>query len=357
MAGWGSWRGLHVTVDIELTNRCNATCSFCPRDKTPHQGLMSDETFCGALERAVEHRGVVEQVFPDSRFNIVFCGMGEPLLHPKVVEYTRRATDAGLDVHLSTNGSLLDDATGRALLDAGVRAVFLNVGEHGEAYEAVYRLPFERTRDRVVAFARMAAQRCRVVAVLVDHRNDPRHVDTMRSYWAGLGIDRAHPHALNNRGGSLHVEHMQYDEHPHVLPAWEVLDHDAGTPMCEVPFHRMFIGYDGRYYLCSSDWEKRARVGSVFEGSLLEATQERTLRAADRSPVCSTCSLDPTNRLAEALAAAEDGAADLASVDEARRAAVHRVEVAHRAAARLGATVPAGTRPQRQRTHIPVIPA
>jgi pyruvate-formate lyase-activating enzyme len=348
---------LHITVDIELTNRCNAACSFCPRDKTPHQGLMSHETFGRALERAVEHRVVVERTFPGSQFNIVFCGMGEPLLHPRVSEYVGRATDAGLDVHLSTNGSLLDDATGRALLDRGVRAVFLNIGDHGAAYEAVYRLPFERTRDRVAAFAQMAGDRCRVVAVLVDHRSDPAHVDAMRSYWSGLGIERAHPHALNNRGGSLYVEHMQYDEHPHVLPAWEEIAREVGTPICEVPFHRMFIGYDGRYYLCSSDWEKRATVGSVFEGSLLEATQERALRAAARSPVCRTCCLDPTNRLAEVLADAEDGAVNSATFDDARRGVHLRVATAHRAAARLGAVVPAGTPPPRPRTRIPVFPA
>src|SRR5262245_28209595 len=147
---------------------------------------MSEETFCRALERAVECRDAAGQLFPDSWFNVVFCGMGEPLLHPKAAEYAGRATAAGLEVHLSTNGSLLDETTGRAVVDAGVRAVFVNIGEQGAAYEAVYRLPFERTRDRVVAFAQMAGPRCRVVAVLVDHRDDPGHVDAMRSYWAGL---------------------------------------------------------------------------------------------------------------------------------------------------------------------------
>ena len=45
-----------MTVDIELTNRCNAKCYFCPRDQTPHQGLMTPEVFDQALARAIEFR-------------------------------------------------------------------------------------------------------------------------------------------------------------------------------------------------------------------------------------------------------------------------------------------------------------
>ena len=33
------------SIDIEITNRCNAKCHFCPRDATPHQGLMTTEVF------------------------------------------------------------------------------------------------------------------------------------------------------------------------------------------------------------------------------------------------------------------------------------------------------------------------
>ncbi len=43
---------MFLTIDIEITNRCNATCHFCPRDATPHQGIMSVETFDKALARA-----------------------------------------------------------------------------------------------------------------------------------------------------------------------------------------------------------------------------------------------------------------------------------------------------------------
>ena len=45
-------------LDIEPTNRCNADCYFCPRDQTPHQGLMTVEVFDQSLSRAVEYREI-----------------------------------------------------------------------------------------------------------------------------------------------------------------------------------------------------------------------------------------------------------------------------------------------------------
>ena len=47
---------MQFVIDMEVTNRCNAKCHFCPRDRTPHQGLMSPEVFEAGLQRAVEYR-------------------------------------------------------------------------------------------------------------------------------------------------------------------------------------------------------------------------------------------------------------------------------------------------------------
>ncbi|MBK8289162.1 MAG: hypothetical protein IPK95_11455 [Cellvibrionales bacterium] len=41
-------------IDVELTNRCNATCDFCPREKTPKQGFMSMEVFEQTVRRIQE---------------------------------------------------------------------------------------------------------------------------------------------------------------------------------------------------------------------------------------------------------------------------------------------------------------
>ena len=55
----------------------------------------------------------------------------------------------------------------------GLERILINVGDEGDEYESVYKLPFEKTRDNVVRFAEMAEGRCEVDIVLVDHHRDP----------------------------------------------------------------------------------------------------------------------------------------------------------------------------------------
>lgn len=346
--------GLPIAIDIELTNRCNADCGFCPRDKTPHQGLMAAETFDRALERAAEYHRTASDVFPEDPFGLTFCGMGEPLLHPLLPDYVARVAAIGIQPALSSNGSLLDRHKGRALLDAGLRSIYLNIGEHDDEYEATYHLPFWRTVDNVVRFNEMADGRCEVIAVLVDHRDDPDHLAEMRDYWASLGVDHTFTYALSNRGGSLDADRLRYHSYPEVRQAWDELERVAGTPMCGVPFHRMFIGYDGAYYLCGSDWEKRASMSSVFESSFLDVTEAKLRHVATRDPVCRTCNVDPTNMMAAALHAQANGTAERGAVETMRDFQMIRIAVATERIEKLGYTVPTGTPPASGRCLIPV---
>ncbi|HMS90118.1 MAG: radical SAM protein [Acidimicrobiales bacterium] len=300
-----------VVVDIELTSRCNASCSFCPRDQTPHQGLMDEATFTTALRRAVEYRDALVELqkhrpghfdTPDDSIWLSFCGMGEPLLHPRVVEYVGRAADAGLRPIVNTNGSLLSARTAEDLLDAGLAMACLNVGETGEQYEAVYRLPFERTRSNVEHFLAIAAGRCISLIILVDHRDDPDHASSMQQYWSDRGATGFLPFRLINRGGSLALDDRGDRWRARHREAERMLREKGGATECWVPFLYPFIGYDGSYHLCSSDWRKEVHLGNVFERSLVDLFDEKAEVVRTRSPICRDCSHEPTNALTRALA-------------------------------------------------------
>jgi MoaA/NifB/PqqE/SkfB family radical SAM enzyme len=304
-----------MTVDIEPTNRCNAKCHFCPRDATPHEGLMTPPVFQQTLARAMELRETARELF-NSEIKVSFCGLGEPLLNPRTPAWIGEVRDAGFQCVMASNASVLDERRGRALLDAGLQQININVGDEGHDYEEIYRLPFERTRDNVLRFAEMAKGRCEINIVIVDHRRDREHVKAMVKYWQDLGLDRFVFFDVMNRSGALFVDDMQYESYSETAEARRLLAAQDGPAHCIVPFVDLFVGYDGNYYLCCSDWKKEAPVGSVFDSSFVALIHEKLERVTSREPICKTCNWDPVNRVTDVLRAINAGEADESQRDE-----------------------------------------
>jgi MoaA/NifB/PqqE/SkfB family radical SAM enzyme len=324
-----------TNVDVEVTNRCNAKCHFCPRDRTPHQGLMSPEVFAKALERAVEYRGRIADL-PNPEVHVSLCGLGEPLLNRNVVDYVRLARAEGFFVKMSSNASLLDERRSVALLEAGLQQILINVGEEGDDYEAVYHLPFERTLQNVLRFNEMSAGACEVTMVIVDHRGDPDHVAGMTKYWSDRGVPHAVTYEVMNRGGSLFVEHMQYGTYPEQAVALARLEGELGGALCAAPFLYLFVGYDGQYYLCCADWEKQAPLGSIFDMSFVDIVGQKLEHLRSREPVCKTCNLDPLNKLTDEIRAEAAGQVPPGSADALIDAIGKETGLARSAAAIFG---------------------
>ncbi len=293
-------------LDIEPTNRCNAKCSFCPRDQTPHQGLMTQATFDQSLVRASEFRIVAQERF-DRDIKVNLCGLGEPLLNTLTPGFVHQVRSLGLDCSLSSNAALLDERRATDLLDAGLQAIEINVGDIDDQYEEIYQLPFERTRDNILRFKEMAEGRCNVRIVLVDHRRDPVHTEAVANYWRSHGIDQFFPFKIMNRAGALQVDSMQYNGSPDQAQAADMLREAQVRPICAVPFVFLFVGYDGQYYLCCSDWKKEVPLGSVFDASFVDVAEAKLRHVTSRRPICHACNHDPVNSIADELGAVREG--------------------------------------------------
>ena len=307
---------LQYAVDFEITNRCNAHCSFCPRDATPHQGLMTTEVFEHSLLRAADIRGVCQAIDPDADLAVSLCGLGEPLLHRDIATFVRRVRESGFMCTMASNAALLNEKRGRALLDAGLQRIFLNVGELDEDYEAIYALPFEKTRANVIRFMEMSAGACEVKIVLVNHRRDEGHSDEMEDYWRSLGAEEFVRFNVTNRGGSLFVDDMQFqDMASEMARAKAMVDTPERTAICGYPFWTTFIGYDGNIYLCCDDWEKKVAVGTVFDPDSVLELSNRLQAVRTRQPICRSCNNDPVNRLASLMRDVEEGLAEPGAID------------------------------------------
>jgi MoaA/NifB/PqqE/SkfB family radical SAM enzyme len=99
-----------VCVYLETTNRCNLLCTTCPRTYAELEppADMSWELFIS----------IVDQI-PDLQ-RAVLHGVGEPMLVRNLARMVRYLKNRGTYVLFNTNGTLLNERNGRALIEAGL---------------------------------------------------------------------------------------------------------------------------------------------------------------------------------------------------------------------------------------------
>lgn len=81
-------------VYIEITNCCNLNCSFCSPVKKENRFMTEDE---------FEH--ILKEISKVTK-TVYLHVKGEPLLHPKIMEFLKLAEKYNLKVNLTTNGTL-----------------------------------------------------------------------------------------------------------------------------------------------------------------------------------------------------------------------------------------------------------
>src|ERR1700728_658595 len=71
------------SIELEITNRCNADCIMCPRVDLRSLGSMDERTFAA-----------VERLAYEGCSGAIFQGIGEPTLHIRLVEWVTRIRKA-----------------------------------------------------------------------------------------------------------------------------------------------------------------------------------------------------------------------------------------------------------------------
>jgi radical SAM protein with 4Fe4S-binding SPASM domain len=99
-----------VCLYLETTNRCNLLCTTCPRtyEELEPPADMSWELFVS----------IVDQIPRLQR--AVLHGVGEPMLVKQLPRMVRYLKDRGTYVLFNTNGTVLNEKNGRALIAAGL---------------------------------------------------------------------------------------------------------------------------------------------------------------------------------------------------------------------------------------------
>lgn len=118
---------------VEVAARCNLRCQMCPITVDPRYdpgsgrpGLFAPELF----DRLAPFFPTLQRVY--------LIGLGEPTLHSGLADFTRRLAEAGVEVWVTTNATLVDDEKAEALAQAGLSHVSVSIdGGTRETYERI----------------------------------------------------------------------------------------------------------------------------------------------------------------------------------------------------------------------------
>jgi MoaA/NifB/PqqE/SkfB family radical SAM enzyme len=99
-----------VCLYLETTNRCNLLCTTCPRtyEQLEPEADMPWELFTSLIDQ-----------YPNIA-RVVLHGIGEPMLVKDIAQRVQYLKDRNIYVLFNTNGTLLTEANGRALIEAGL---------------------------------------------------------------------------------------------------------------------------------------------------------------------------------------------------------------------------------------------
>jgi MoaA/NifB/PqqE/SkfB family radical SAM enzyme len=117
-------RNIHVAV----SNKCNLRCVMCPYHSPLYENHHTSDYFKSAKVMSKEIFEKILNYASKNSINLQFGQIEEPLLHPEIFFFLKKAKDEKIPfVHMTTNGTLLTEENAEKLSQTGINSVMFSL--------------------------------------------------------------------------------------------------------------------------------------------------------------------------------------------------------------------------------------
>ena len=239
---------------LEITNRCNLSCSFCPKTRRAPKTLT-----------VKEFRRLAEKLRPYTDYLYLHV-MGEPLLHPQLPELLAICQALGFRVVLTTNGTLLPKT--QAALLSSPALYKINISLH--SFEANANENFEAYLSGCFSFADAAARAGKLIDLRLwnlDGETTRGQNEQNHAILSALEAVLPQPWTKNTWGYRLRervfVHYAEKFDWPDLALSEQT---DRGT--CRALRDQIAVLSDGTVVPCCLDHESDIQLGNLFSQDL-----------------------------------------------------------------------------------------
>ena len=169
--------GVPLSVQFDLTYRCNERCVHCYLDHDDHGEVTTDEV-----------KTILDQLAAEGTLFLTFSG-GELLLRKDLFDLLGYARARGFDVKVKTNGIMLGATEAARLRALGIRQVQISIYSHrAEVHDGITKVPGSLSRS-LDAIRFLTAQGLRVLIANVLMRQNVDDYPHVRALAQTLGVE------------------------------------------------------------------------------------------------------------------------------------------------------------------------
>ena len=257
---------------IDITNRCNAKCVWCPNPDLTNVGAMDMDVYRKIIDDYGSRGGV-----------LTFGTFGEPLMDKhmkKRIEYLKCYPKIH-KIEILTNGFFLNENIVPTIIENGV-GVDISLDElDKQTFEDVKKMSFDIVRDNIVNFLKANSEAKTPVPVniriktmkTVEETLEQELFKVITSYDCSVVLNSIDDNIISNWAGKLDKESF--------IKEYEISTNNktqfthkrfnqTNIAPCTQLWKWMVVYWDGSVVLCCADMFSQAIVGDLKSNSIAE---------------------------------------------------------------------------------------
>lgn len=246
-------------VTIELTNRCNVSCTFCHRQEVDMElGEMSMYLYKKIIDEMAEHLPM--KMVPFFR--------GESLLHPKFIECIQYAKSKGIGpIQMASNALILNEEMAEKIIASGLDFISFSLDTMDED---IYR------QTRLMGDLKTSMENVKNFGIKCkEYKNQGKTVPGIQVSTIDMEIYKERQEefiAYWKQYVDIVRVYYEHDEKGRFADSkvHELLMKVGDRRPCKKVYTDLIIYWNGRTALCNYDWDEEKKIGDLNKQSIAE---------------------------------------------------------------------------------------